>query len=90
MRGYPVFRVLTDSVERATKIKAQRNEGDNQSDPLRIIIFYSIIHSNLGSVGIVVGNDKSGIDESLVNLRKSIENIAYMNIDSKSLFSDKK
>jgi hypothetical protein len=58
--------------------------------PFVLIFFYSIIHSNLCSVGIVIGNDKSGIDESLVNLRKSIENIAYRNINSKSLFSDKK
>jgi hypothetical protein len=79
-----------DSVEHATKIKAQQNEGDNQSDPLRIIFSDSIIHSNLGSLGIVIGNDKSVIDESLVNLRKSAENIAYKNLDSKSMVCDKK
>jgi hypothetical protein len=37
----------------------------------------------------VIGNDKSVIDESLVNLRKPAENIAYMNLDSKSVVCDK-
>jgi hypothetical protein len=79
-----------DSLERATKIKAQRNEGDNQSDLLRINISDSIIHSNLGSVGIVIGQDKSIIDESLVTLREAAENIALAKIDYKSVVCDKK
>jgi hypothetical protein len=60
-----------DSLERATKLKAHRNEGENISGPLSINITDSCICSNLSCVGISIGQEKDSVDASIAILREA-------------------
>jgi hypothetical protein len=79
-----------DSLTRATKLKAQQNEGDKDTEPLNFNLFDLCIESNLYSVGISLGHGKCSINESISNLREvaapSVEGSDY---DKKTVSMDK-
>jgi hypothetical protein len=79
-----------DSLTRATKLKAQRNEGDKDTDPLNFNLSDLCIESNLCSVGISLGHGKCSINESISKLREaaapSVEGSDY---DKKTVSMDK-
>jgi hypothetical protein len=54
-----------DSLKRASKLKAQHNESDNNPDPLSLNISDSCIQTNLSSVGIHLGQDSVNTNASL-------------------------
>jgi hypothetical protein len=58
-----------DSLKRASKLKAQHDEGDNNPDPLSLNISDSCIQINLSSVGIHLGQDNISMNASLQNLK---------------------
>jgi hypothetical protein len=58
-----------DSLERASKMKALRNEGDNDLDISCFNIVDSCIQSNLLSVGISLGQDRSSVSESIARIK---------------------
>jgi hypothetical protein len=58
-----------DPLKRASKLKAERNEGDNNPDPLSLNISDSCIQTNLSSVGIHLGQDSVSMNASLHNLK---------------------
>jgi hypothetical protein len=60
-----------DSLTRATKLKAQQNEGDKDTEPLNFNLFDLCIESNLCSVGISLGHGKCSINESISKLREA-------------------
>jgi hypothetical protein len=62
-----------DSLERATKLKAHRNEGDKLPDHLTLSFTDSCIQTNLGAVGILIGQNRGSIDASVASLRDSVQ-----------------
>jgi hypothetical protein len=55
-----------DSLMQASKFKAQRTERDNSCDPLNYITDLRM-QTNLGDVGITLGQDNCSIEASLTS-----------------------
>jgi hypothetical protein len=56
----------------STKLKALHNEGDNTPDPLCFNFADSSIHSNLLSVGILLGHDQISVTRSIAKLKHQV------------------
>jgi hypothetical protein len=61
-----------DSLNRATKLKAQRNEGDIIPETLCFNFDDSLIQSNLDVVGISLGVDKDSVNKSIKTLKEVV------------------
>jgi hypothetical protein len=66
---------VEDSLERATKLKAHRNEADKLPDHLTLSISDSCIQTNLGGVGILIGQDRGSIDALVASLREATDSV---------------
>jgi hypothetical protein len=76
---------VEDSLERATKLKAHRNEADKLPDHLTLSISDSCIQTNLGGVGILIGQDRGSIDALVASLREATDSVHVNSCDRRTI-----